>query len=426
MLNRHRNLSFGFLGIEVLEPRRLMTVSTGPTAAEQYMLEMINRARANPAAEAASLGIDLNEGLAPGTISADAKQPLAFNPMLITAARSHSQWMIDKNTFAHNEGSVDPGAQMQAAGYVFAGNWTWGQNIAFRGQTGSAPDVGTTVGQEENDLFVDAGIAGRGHRVNLMDDAFKEIGVGAESGTFQGYNSVLTSQDFATTSGNSFLTGVAFTNADHSNFYAIGEGLGGITVTATRASDGAVFTATTWWAGGYSLALAPGTYTVVATGTGLGTLTDTNVVMASHNVEQDFTPDGSSTPVTPPIVTPPVSTKGILTGLVFRDNNGNAIRDAGEKALGQWRAYLDLNGDGVYERNEPSALSNGKGVYRITAVAGDYTVRIVQKKGFTATSNGDGQAVTITAGATVSASAFSEQKIPVVKTHKARLLQPVI
>jgi hypothetical protein len=47
------------------------------TPEEQLMLELINRARANPVAEASRDGIDLNEGLAPGTISAAAKQPLA-------------------------------------------------------------------------------------------------------------------------------------------------------------------------------------------------------------------------------------------------------------------------------------------------------------------------------------------------------------
>jgi hypothetical protein len=46
------------------------------TAAEQLQLELINRARLDPVAEAARLGIDLNEGLAAGTISAAAKQPL--------------------------------------------------------------------------------------------------------------------------------------------------------------------------------------------------------------------------------------------------------------------------------------------------------------------------------------------------------------
>ena len=56
------------------------------TPFEQYMLELINRARADPLAEAARLGVGLNEGLPPGRISPDAKQPLAANDMLNAAA----------------------------------------------------------------------------------------------------------------------------------------------------------------------------------------------------------------------------------------------------------------------------------------------------------------------------------------------------
>ena len=47
------------------------------TAADQYILELVNRARLDPAGEAARLGIDLNEGLAAGTISATPKDPYA-------------------------------------------------------------------------------------------------------------------------------------------------------------------------------------------------------------------------------------------------------------------------------------------------------------------------------------------------------------
>src|SRR5438105_2361486 len=74
-----------------LESRRLMAADF-PTPAEQYLVELINRARMDPSAEAARLGIALNEGLAAGTISTAAKQPLAINPNLTDAAGKHSQW----------------------------------------------------------------------------------------------------------------------------------------------------------------------------------------------------------------------------------------------------------------------------------------------------------------------------------------------
>jgi hypothetical protein len=76
-----------FLPVESLESRQLFTAAA-PSALEQYMVELINRARANPAAEAARYGIDLNEGLAAGTISAKAKQPLAISPNLIVSSRA--------------------------------------------------------------------------------------------------------------------------------------------------------------------------------------------------------------------------------------------------------------------------------------------------------------------------------------------------
>ena len=52
------------------------------TAQEQLVLELINRARLDPAAEAARFGIALNEGLPAGTISTAAKQPLAMDDAL--------------------------------------------------------------------------------------------------------------------------------------------------------------------------------------------------------------------------------------------------------------------------------------------------------------------------------------------------------
>ena len=53
------------------------------SAQEQLMLEMINRARLDPKAEAARLGISLNQGIAAGAISSSAKQPLAPNELLV-------------------------------------------------------------------------------------------------------------------------------------------------------------------------------------------------------------------------------------------------------------------------------------------------------------------------------------------------------
>src|SRR4051812_30970023 len=101
---------------EALEARRLFAVAY-PSNLEQYIVELINRGRANPAAEAARYNVALNEGLAAGTISTAAKQPLAVNPSLTDGARGHAQWMLAHNTFSHTGANgSSPGDRMSAAG----------------------------------------------------------------------------------------------------------------------------------------------------------------------------------------------------------------------------------------------------------------------------------------------------------------------
>ena len=65
-----------------------------PTDAEQYLLELINRARSDPPAEAARYGIDLNEGPPIKPISPNPVPPLPFSPFLIKAAGDHTQWLL--------------------------------------------------------------------------------------------------------------------------------------------------------------------------------------------------------------------------------------------------------------------------------------------------------------------------------------------
>src|SRR5690606_19006870 len=136
---------------ESLEERTLLAASAiDLTPNEQLLLELVNRARANPQAEADLYGIDLNQGLPAGTISADPKQPLAPNQLLIGVARAHSQDMLDRDFFAHTApppghpggptynpsnppaGSVTFSDRITDAGY----NWVYiGENIAWAGVT---------------------------------------------------------------------------------------------------------------------------------------------------------------------------------------------------------------------------------------------------------------------------------------------------
>jgi uncharacterized protein YkwD len=166
-----------------------------PTTQEVLMMALINRARLNPAGEAARYGIDLNEGLAAGTISSASKQPLAFSDPLLTSADAHSQAMIDNDYFAHNDPNTGstPQSRANAAGYSGA----VGENIAWA--TGPIDGI-QMIFAEHQDLFVDTGVGGRGDRLNILDDRYQQVGVGQVLGLFTSggttYNASMITQDF--------------------------------------------------------------------------------------------------------------------------------------------------------------------------------------------------------------------------------------
>jgi hypothetical protein len=256
--------------LEQLESRCLLAAMT-MFDEEQFVIELINRARANPAAEATRLGIDLNEGLPAGTLSASPKPPLAPHPSLIDAAAGHSQDMIDRNFFDHRNPDGDgPGERIADAGYLAAR--AWAENIAFHVGAAEAHDA----------LFRSAG-----HRLNMLRNTYREVGIGVRERNDWGVNMT---EAFAYRTGPAFLTGVAFSDqvvAD--SFFTAGEGLAGVTITATARTSGASYTTNTGPTGGYSLPVPGDTYDLTAAG---GELTKpiaiTGIGLGTANVKIDF------------------------------------------------------------------------------------------------------------------------------------------
>ena len=261
-----------------------------PTAYEQYMLEIINWERANPVDAAAYYGIDLNEGLAPGTLHTGARQPLAMNLDLIEAARNHSEWMLQQDVFSHTgAGASRPWDRMEAAGYT--GYTRAGENIAWIGTTGSYADSripGDTATLERN-LFVDENYAGRGHRINILNDGYKEIGIGIELGQYQQYNVMMATQDFGARTGNSFLLGVVFDDENSNQFYDIGEGVWQASITATHKQTAQTFSTETYYSGGYQLQLPDGQYEVEISHTGKFITAD--IQITGSNTKLDWVTD---------------------------------------------------------------------------------------------------------------------------------------
>ena len=237
-----------------------------PTAYEQFLLELVNNARLNPLGAAKQFDTGLNDGLELGTISSDPGQALAYNVLLDDAAHFHSQWMFDNQKFQHegdirtdSTGSYQTRAndRMIDAGYQFNGSWAWGENLGNLGTTGTL-DVNNAIVLINEGLFKSPY-----HRKNVLNGTFREIGNSTLTGTFNGYNTLLITQNFALSGSDIFLTGVAFDDSIIDDaFYTVGEGLAQVSVEATRQSDDAVFTTFTTDSGGYQMALTPGVYEV--------------------------------------------------------------------------------------------------------------------------------------------------------------------
>lgn len=248
---------------------------------EQYLLELINRARLDPLGEAKRMGIGLNDDLAPGQISGGAKQVLAGNDLLDLSAADHSLWMLAEDKFQHEGlGGSLPNERMVDAGYDAA---SFGENIALVGSTIPLTIAGAIEELNKN-LFLSAE-----HRVNTLDADYREVGLGAELGLFtqapNTFSAAMLTENFGLKGTDRFLTGVVYQDADGDAFYSMGEGIGGVTFAAGGQQDATSFT------GGYALGLASGA-AVSVTGQVGGVAFGLKVDMRPGNVKLDVV-DGS-------------------------------------------------------------------------------------------------------------------------------------
>lgn len=247
-----------------------------PSIAEQIHLEAINRARANPSAEATLFGMsDVTEGTN-GKLTNTAQAPLAFNAKLLQSSRAHSTDMATRGYFEHSspEGTT-PFTRMTSAGYSYA---FAGENIALFGGLGS--DAVANSLQLYKLLFVDDGVSGRGHRINLLSANFKEIGIGVVADSS---NVFYVTQDLASNLDDSraIVLGVVYDDKNKDGAYSAGEGLSGVTITLSTGEK-----TTTATAGGYGLPLSNGSYQLTFSHPTYGSVTKT-LQLSSKNVKVD-------------------------------------------------------------------------------------------------------------------------------------------
>ncbi len=167
------------------------------SAHDQLFLELLNRARLDPSAEAQRYNIALNRGFAENHFDSSSKQPLAPSDVLRSAALHHSQWMLAKDVFSHTGvGNSNGLARMGDAGYEFGpGSWRWGENIAWVGHTRKMDATNFALQMHKN-LFLSPS-----HRANILNEDFREVGIGSVVGHFstngKAFKALMTTHNFA-------------------------------------------------------------------------------------------------------------------------------------------------------------------------------------------------------------------------------------
>ncbi|MFN7224016.1 MAG: CAP domain-containing protein, partial [Paracoccaceae bacterium] len=279
-----------------------MPTTSYPSEQEQLLLELTNRARSNPLGEFDALiadavartgvqanitsaityfGVDLT-AFRSQLVGLPAVAPLAWNTALAAAAEQHTIRMISTDTQSHQlPGEADLGSRITAAGYT---GWTslrenvyaYAYDMVY-GHAGFYVDWGYDDADFLNGSLrsnwnsIGDGIQdAAGHRVAILAANLTEIGIGvvAETDPVTSVGPYVVTQNFGTRTGyQAQLLGVVIDDADSDRFYDIGEGLGGVTVTASGIAG--TFTTQSWGAGGYQMVLPVGSYTVSFTGGGL-------------------------------------------------------------------------------------------------------------------------------------------------------------
>jgi hypothetical protein len=219
-----------------------------PTPAEVQILEYMNRFRANPQAEFDLIPRKENvdwKMFRDEMMALTPAPPLVFNLELLDAARKHSHYMNLNGQF-HDEDpakagftGASGGDRMKKAGYSAQG---WGENIyaniegAWYSHQGFVVDWGAGPGGMQPT---------RGHRKNMMNPTFREVGPGtAPSGKGFSVTHNLSTRNLK------MVGGVIYRDTNGNRFYDPGEGVGSVALSSSDGGSGA-----TWKSGAYTLEL---------------------------------------------------------------------------------------------------------------------------------------------------------------------------
>ena len=263
-----------------------------PTPKEQELLELVQRARANPPEEGKivvaldevqsamkQFGIDSQQ-----IIDAFAKiapaPPLTFDTHLMESAKVHSEDMA-KNGFQEHVGTdgKDPFQRMTDAGYKYS---FASENIFAHA---------TSMPYCHAAFLIDWGNAEPGHREAILDmkGRQRDIGISViEDPPSSKVGPLVVTEDFGMplTDKARFIVGVAYSDENGNGAYDAGEGKAGLTVVPDTGSSYAVTSAS----GGYAIPLPgkAGPVKVQLWDAGGLVLFERDVELAGDNVKLDF------------------------------------------------------------------------------------------------------------------------------------------
>lgn len=216
------------------------------SASEQYLIELINQGRLDPATAAREQGIGLNSGITrdldrdDGFLQSTPMQVVAPNVQLEAAAEAQSSYLLSGGSYFGHAGEGGSTIHDRVADANYANPLTFRENLAVI--WGALNDLEGVVERHHDALYASAE-----HRAAIFDENQSDIGINMQEGSFQGNAASMLTELFGAQVGGRYVTGVTYTDADRDDFYSIGEGQSGLQFS----TDGAQTRSAS--AGGYAL-----------------------------------------------------------------------------------------------------------------------------------------------------------------------------